>query len=87
MCSSSAFTATTLEDKDPLSKEMRKKIRDEDLQVSSRKANLRNSLDLLPPDPNPFAVFGPRIGVDRVSGVKAGRQGRSTSVSDLKIGR
>lgn len=43
--------------------------------------------DLKPPqDPSPFAVFGPRIGVEAISGVGPGQQGRRITLSDLKIG-
>lgn len=58
-----------------------------DSEDGNRQARIRTPGDLLPPNPNPFAVFGPRIGVDRTSGVAPGKRGKRTSVSDLKIGR
>jgi hypothetical protein len=41
---------------------------------------------ILPPAPDPFGILGPRIRVEDVIDVGAGRRGRSTRVSDLKIG-
>jgi len=35
---------------------------------------------------SPFAVFGPRIGVQNISDVRPGERGRRVSVADLKIG-
>lgn len=52
----------------------------------AREKEAVSRLDLSPVDPNPFAVFGPRLGVQRISDVKPGEQGKKVSVSDLKIG-
>ena len=43
--------------------------------------------DLIPRGPSsPFAVFGPRIGVNSISDIRPGQQGRRVTISDLKIG-
>lgn len=35
---------------------------------------------------SPFAVFGPRIGVQNISDVRPGERGRRVTIADLKIG-
>lgn len=53
---------------------------------AEKAAEKRALADLNPPAPGPFAVFGPRIGVDRIEDVLPGERGRRVSVSDLRIG-
>lgn len=35
---------------------------------------------------SPFAVFGPRLGVNSISDVRPGEQGRGVTIADLKVG-
>lgn len=41
---------------------------------------------LVAPPANPFAVFGPRVGVESISDVLGGERGARVSVSDIKSG-